>query len=134
MATRAPTNLRRESFAGAEGLQAPLNDLLTELQLRLARLEARQDFAVLGPRVVTLPINEAADPASVVAFSLPPDFAPGVPFVLGFEATDSPGVPTINPLAAEFRIDGQAVLVTRLTTVTATGFNYNLTLGVTRGA
>jgi hypothetical protein len=70
----------------------------------------------------------------VVAFALPPDFVPGVPFVLGFEAFDSPGVPTINPLGVEFRIDDGRVLVTRLTTVTSTAYTYNLTLGVTRGA
>jgi hypothetical protein len=134
MATATPTTLRRESFAGAEGLQEPLNDLLTALQQRIALLEARRDFAVLGPRPVTLPIDESSDRASVVAFALPPDFVPGVPFVLGFEAFDSPGVPTINPLGVEFRIDDGRVLVTRLTTVTSTAYTYNLTLGVTRGA
>jgi hypothetical protein len=123
--------VRHEAFRDAPTLERPLNDALAALDARIAALEARTAVTVLGPRVVTLPVNEASDPASVVSFSLPPGVVPGVPFVLRLEAET--GNTTIQPYAAEFRVTGDAVVVTRLTTATATGVRLLLTLGVTHG-
>ena len=54
---RTPVALRSESFKGAEGLQAPLNDLLAQIQERLSAVEQRQEWVALGPLEVTLPID-----------------------------------------------------------------------------
>lgn len=128
-----PTTLREESFEGAEGLREPLNDLLSQMQVRLSKLEARQEWATLGPLQVELPIDDYTTPGSGVDFAPPPGFTPGIVFVAALESLDAPGVPVINPVGAEFLVDDGRVRVVRLTTATATGFRYLLTLGVTRG-
>ena len=78
---RTTVVLRSESFKGAEGLQAPLNDLLGQLQERLSAVEQRQEWVALGPQEVTLPIDVYTGNLPV-DFSPPPGFTPGVAFVL----------------------------------------------------
>ena len=130
---RTPTVLRSESFKGAEGLQAPLNDLLSQLQERLSVVEQRQEWVALGPLEVTLPIDVYTGGLGV-DFSPPPGFTPGVAFVLQLEPLEQVGAAAINPIGAEFTIDGGRVRLLRLTTATSTSFRYLLTIGVTRAA
>jgi hypothetical protein len=131
---RTPTVLRSESFKGAEGLQAPLNDLLARLQERLSAVEQRQEWVALGPLEVTLPIDAIAGSTLPVDFSPPSGFTPGVAFVLQLEPLEQVGAAAINPIGAEFTIDGGRVRLLRLTTATSTSFRYLLTIGVTRAA
>ena len=131
---RTPVVLRSESFKGAEGLQAPLNDLLSQLQERLSAVEQRQEWVALGPLEVTLPIDAIAGSTLPVDFSPPPGFTPGVAFVLQLEPLEQQGATAISPIGAEFTIDGGRVRLLRLTTATSTSFRYLLTIGVTRAA
>lgn len=129
---RVPTQLRASSFQGAEGLQAPSNDLLSDVQERLNALERRQEIALLGPLPVTLPIDGFVAPPTAVDFSTP-GWTPTKVFVVALEAADAPGTPVIQPSGLEVQIEGARVRVMRLTTTTSTAYKYLLTLGAIRG-
>lgn len=132
MGSTTPTELRAESFKGAEGLAKPLNNMLVDLQRRLSLLEARQEVALLEPRIVSLPIDVTSSPESAVSFALPVGFTPTKVFLVSLELSDSPLATTIQPTAFEYVIDTGQVRVQRLTTTSSTLYRYRLTLGVFR--
>lgn len=139
-----PTLLRESSFAGAAGLQGPLNDLLRQLQLRLSALEQAQGIVLLGPRRIFLPVAGGTAPESAVDFQLPEDFTPAAVFLVSLEAADVGKMDvTITPAAITYEVIGaqgsaigrvsNIVRVLRINTTTTTGVALNLTLGAIRG-
>lgn len=132
--TATPSLLREDLFRGSPALQSPLNDVLKDVQLRLAALEAAQGFVLLGPRRILLPVSTAVDPATAVDFQLPEGFTPSAVFLVALEAADVGKMDVlITPAAITYEITGNLVRVTRINTTTTTGVGLNLTLGAIRG-
>jgi hypothetical protein len=129
-----PALLRSTSFAGAEGLQSPLNDVLKSIQERISVLEQASGVVLLGPRRCVLPIDAAADPASVVEFQLPFAFTPEKVFLVAIEPADLASLAlTIQPAGIAVEITGFTVRLIKVTSSITTGVPINITLGAIRG-